>query len=355
MSNQVRCGRVLIGGNAPISIQSMTNVDSRDENLLINQINELEEAGCDIVRIAIPDEESAKTLGKIRKMTDMPLVADIHFDYRLAILAMENGADKIRINPGNIGGRDRLKKVVDFAKERNIPIRVGVNSGSLSREIISKYGGVTAEGLAESAINTLKIIEDMGHDNLVLSIKSSNVTMNYMAHLLVKDKTNHPLHIGITESGSSNNGKIKSAIGIGGLLLAGIGDTIRVSLTDNPIEEVKFAKKILETVDIRKKQIEIVSCPTCGRTKIDLISLVDKVEKALEQVAKERKLLKLKPIKVAVMGCVVNGPGESREADYGIAGGRGEGIIFAKGVIIKKVPEEDLVEELIRIIKSDYE
>ena len=355
MSNQVRCGRVLIGGNAPISIQSMTNVDSRDENLLINQINELEEAGCDIVRIAIPDEESAKTLGKIRKITDMPLVADIHFDYRLAILAMENGADKIRINPGNIGGRDRLKKVVFFAKERNIPIRVGVNSGSLSRDIISKYGGVTAEGLAESAINTLKIIEDMGYDNLVLSIKSSNVTMNYKAHLLVKDKTNHPLHIGITESGSSNNGKIKSAIGIGGLLLAGIGDTIRVSLTDNPIEEIKFAKKILETLDIRKKQIEIVSCPTCGRTKIDLISLVDKVEKVLEQVEKERKLLNLKPIKVAVMGCVVNGPGESREADYGIAGGRGEGIIFAKGVIIKKVPEEDLVEELIRIIKSDYE
>lgn len=355
MNNQVRCGRVLIGGNAPISIQSMTNVDSRDENLLINQINELEEAGCDIVRIAIPDEESAKTLGKIRKMTDMPLVADIHFDYRLAILAMENGADKIRINPGNIGGRDRLKKVVFFAKERNIPIRVGVNSGSLSRDIISKYGGVTAEGLAESAINTLKIIEDMGYDNLVLSIKSSNVTMNYKAHLLVKDKTNHPLHIGITESGSSNNGKIKSAIGIGGLLLAGIGDTIRVSLTDNPIEEIKFAKKILETLDIRKKQIEIVSCPTCGRTKIDLISLVDKVEKVLEQVEKERKLLNLKPIKVAVMGCVVNGPGESREADYGIAGGRGEGIIFAKGVIIKKVPEEDLVEELIRIIKSDYE
>lgn len=355
MSNQVRCGRVLIGGNAPISIQSMTNVDSRDENLLINQINELEEAGCDIVRIAIPDEESAKTLGKIRKMTDMPLVADIHFDYRLAILAMENGADKIRINPGNIGGRDRLKKVVFFAKERNIPIRVGVNSGSLSRDIISKYGGVTAEGLAESAINTLKIIEDMGYDNLVLSIKSSNVTMNYKAHLLVKDKTNHPLHIGITESGSSNNGKIKSAIGIGGLLLAGIGDTIRVSLTNNPIEEIKFAKKILETLDIRKKQIEIVSCPTCGRTKIDLISLVDKVEKVLEQVEKERKLLNLKPIKVAVMGCIVNGPGESREADYGIAGGRGEGIIFAKGVIIKKVPEEDLVEELIRIIKSDYE
>lgn len=355
MSNQVRCGRVLIGGNAPISIQSMTNVDSRDENLLINQINELEEAGCDIVRIAIPDEESAKTLGKIRKMTDMPLVADIHFDYRLAILAMENGADKIRINPGNIGGRDRLKKVVDFAKKKNIPIRVGVNSGSLSRDIISKHGGVTPEGLAESAINTLKVIEDMGYDNLVLSIKSSNVAMNYKAHLLVKDKTNHPLHIGITESGSSNNGKIKSAIGIGGLLLAGIGDTIRVSLTDNPIEEIKFAKKILETLDIRKKQIEIVSCPTCGRTKIDLISLVDKVEKALKQVAKERKLLNLKPIKVAVMGCVVNGPGESREADYGIAGGRGEGIIFAKGVIIKKVPEEDLVEELIRIIKSDYE
>lgn len=355
MNDQVRCGRVLIGGNAPISIQSMTNVDSRDENLLINQINELEEAGCDIVRIAIPDEESAKTLGKIRKMTDMPLVADIHFDYRLAILAMENGADKIRINPGNIGGRDRLKKVVFFAKERNIPIRVGVNSGSLSREIISKYGGVTAEGLAESAINTLKIIEDMGYDNLVISIKSSNVATNYKAHLLVKDKTNHPLHIGITESGSSNNGKIKSAIGIGGLLLAGIGDTIRVSLTDNPIEEVKFAKKILETLDIRKKQIEIVSCPTCGRTKIDLISLVDKVEKALEQIARERKLLKLKPIKVAVMGCVVNGPGESREADYGIAGGRGEGIIFARGIIIKKVPEEDLIEELIRIIKSDYE
>lgn len=355
MTRQVRCGRVLIGGGAPISIQSMTNVDTRDEHLLLKQINELEEEGCDIVRVAIPDIESAYSFGHVRKKTEMPLVADIHFDYRLALMAIDKGADKIRINPGNIGGQEKLSKVVNAAKKRNIPIRVGVNSGSLSREIVSKYNGVTAEGLSESAVKTLRQIEEMDYDNLVLSIKSSNVVMNYKAHQIVKELIDYPMHIGITESGTPKNGKIKSAIGIGGLLLSGVGDTIRVSLTDDPINEVKFAKEILETLDIRKKKIEIVSCPTCGRTKIDLISLATKVEDALEPIKSELHKNKCDPIKIAVMGCAVNGPGEAREADYGIAGGIDEGLIFAKGEIVKKVPESDLISELIRIIKRDYE
>lgn len=353
MTKQVKCGRVLIGGGAPISIQSMTNVDTRNEEILINQIRELDAVGCDIVRVAIPDMEAAASFGRVRKMTDVPLVADIHFDYRLAIEAIRLGADKVRINPGNIGSRERVKAVVDAAKTRDIPIRVGVNSGSLSKELISKYGGVTAEGLAESAVETLRIIEDMDYDNLVLSIKSSDVVMNYNAHMIVKGLTDHPLHIGITESGTPRNGMLKSAVGIGGLLLAGIGDTMRVSLTDNPVEEVKFARRILETLNIRKKSIEIVSCPTCGRTEIDLISLANKVEDALTEVAVERVEKGLRPLKVAVMGCAVNGPGESREADYGIAGGKGEGLIFAKGEIIKKVKEDQLINELLRLIRED--
>lgn len=353
MTKQVNCGGVLIGGGAPISIQSMTNVDTRDTVALVKQINELYDAGCDIVRCAIPDMDAAASLGKAKKQVKVPLVADIHFDYKLAIAAMENGADKIRINPGNIGSIENVKKVVDAAKERQIPIRVGVNSGSLDRDLIKKYGGVTARGLAESGANTLKIIEDLGYDQLVVSIKSSNVKMNYDAHMLLKDMTDYPIHIGITESGTPRNGKLKSAAGIGSLLLAGVGDTMRVSLTENPVEEVLLAKRILESVELREKAIEVVSCPTCGRTEIDLISLANEAETKLDSIAHERVKNGLKPLKIAVMGCAVNGPGESREADYGIAGGKGEGLVFSHGEIIEKVPEDMLVDRLIEIVRND--
>lgn len=353
MSKQVNCGGVLIGGGAPISIQSMTNVDTRNEDALLNQITDLANEGCDIVRVAIPNNAAAESFAKVRKKTDVPLVADIHFDYRLALAAIKGGADKVRINPGNIGGMDRVKAVIDAAAERHIPIRVGVNSGSLSRDLIAKYGGVTAEALAESAVRTLNEIEKMGFDDLVLSIKSSDVAMNYKAHIIVREMTDHPLHIGITESGTPRTGKLKSAVGIGALLLAGIGDTIRVSLTEDPIEEVRFAKKILETVGLKRKSIEIVSCPTCGRTEIDLIRLADEVEERLAPIAVECELCGKKQIKVAVMGCAVNGPGEAREADYGIAGGKGEGLIFANGNIVKKVKEDRLIDELISLISGD--
>ena len=353
MTKQVNCGGVLIGGGAPISIQSMTNVDTRDTKALVRQINELADAGCDIVRCAIPDMEAAESFGAARKLVRVPLVADIHFDHKLAIAAIEYGADKIRINPGNIGSMENVKRVVDAAKERNIPIRVGVNSGSLEKEILAKYGGVTARGLAESGANMLKVIDDMGYDQLVVSIKSSNVKMNYDAHMLLKDMTDHPIHIGITESGTPRNGKLKSAVGIGSLLLAGVGDTMRVSLTENPVEEVYMAKRILETVGLREKAIDVVSCPTCGRTQIDLISLANEAEERLEPIAAERRAAGKKPLKIAVMGCAVNGPGESREADYGIAGGRGEGLVFAHGEILEKVPEDRLIDRLIEIVKND--
>lgn len=353
MTKQVNCGGILIGGGAPVSIQSMTNVDTRDTKALVRQIDELADAGCEIVRCAIPDLAAAESFGEARRHVKTPLVADIHFDYKLAIEAIRQGADKIRINPGNIGSLDNVRKVVESAKERNIPIRVGVNSGSLDRSLIAKYGGVTAEALAESGVNTLKIIEDMDYDQLVVSIKSSNVKMNYDAHMLLKNMTNYPMHIGITESGTPRSGAIKSAIGIGSLLLDGVGDTMRVSLTEDPVEEVLFARRILETVGLRDKLIDIVSCPTCGRTQIDLISLANEAETRLEKVANERKRLGLKPIKVAVMGCVVNGPGESREADYGIAGGRGEGLIFSHGEILEKVPEDRLIDRLIEIVEQD--
>jgi (E)-4-hydroxy-3-methylbut-2-enyl-diphosphate synthase len=353
MTKSVNCGGVVIGGGAPISIQSMTNVDTRDTVSFVRQLNELKDAGCDIARVAIPDMQAADSFGLARKQVDLPLVADIHFDYRLALAAIDAGADKIRINPGNIGSIENVKKVIDKSKERNIPIRVGVNSGSLQKDIREKHGGVTAEALAESGAATLKIIEDLGYDQLVVSIKSSNVKMNYDAHMLLKGMSDHPIHIGITESGTPANGKLKSAVGIGSLLLAGIGDTMRVSLTDDPVNEVIWGKKILETVGLRDKPIEIVSCPTCGRTEIDLIALANEAEERLEKVGVIRHAKGKRPLKVAVMGCAVNGPGESREADYGIAGGKGEGLVFAHGEILDKVPEDKLLDRLLEIIEDD--
>lgn len=353
MTKSVFLGNLQIGGGAPVSIQSMTNVDTRDSKALLRQVNELSDVGCQIVRAAIPDMEAARSFAAVRKQVKVPMVADIHFDYKLALAAIEGGADKIRINPGNIGSIENVKKVVDAAKERQIPIRVGVNSGSLQKDIREKYNGVTAAALAESGLATLKIIEDMDYDNLVVSIKSSDVRMNYDAHMMLKEMTDHPIHIGITESGTPNNGKLKSAVGIGSLLLAGVGDTMRVSLTDNPVNEVLWAIRILETVGLRDKSIEIVSCPTCGRTEIDLIGLALEAEERLQPIASERAIKGKKPLKVAVMGCAVNGPGESREADYGIAGGKNEGLIFAHGEILEKVPENLLIDRLLEIIAND--
>lgn len=346
MKKQIKCGRVLIGGSAPVSVQSMTNVDSRDEAALLRQIDALEAAGCDIVRVAIPDMEAAETLGRVRRRTQMPLVADIHFDHRLAIAAIKNGADKIRINPGNIGGKEKVRQVVEAAKEHHIPIRVGVNSGSLERDILEKNGGVTAEGLAESALRSLALIEDMGFDDLAVSLKSSDVAMNYQAHRIVAEKTDHPIHIGITEAGTLRRGKVKSAIGIGALLLAGIGDTMRVSLTADPVEEVRYGIEILEAMGLRQPKVNLVSCPTCGRTKVDLQALAEEAERRL--AASD-----IRPgLTVAVMGCAVNGPGEAREADYGIAGGQGKGVIFARGQLLMTVPEEELIDHLMRVIEE---
>lgn len=338
LTKEVHIGNRVIGGANPVLIQSMTNTKTEDAASTVAQIQKLTKAGCDIIRCAVPTMEAAKALTEIKKQIEIPLVADIHFDYKLAIAAMENGADKIRINPGNIGSTDRVKAVVDVAKERNIPIRVGVNSGSLEKPLVEKYDGVTAEGIVESALDKVKIIEDMGYDNLVISIKSSDVMMCVKAHELIADKTNHPLHVGITEAGTIISGNIKSSIGLGLILSQGIGDTIRVSLTGDPVEEIKSAKLILRTLGLRKGGIEVVSCPTCGRTQIDLIGLANKVE----TMAAEYPL----DIKVAVMGCAVNGPGEAKEADLGVAGGIGEGLIIKKGEIYKKVPEDQLLDAL---------
>lgn len=334
----VKIGDRIIGGNNPILIQSMTNTKTEDITATVQQINELTELGCDIIRCAVPTMEAAGALKEIKKQIRIPLVADIHFDYKLAIAAIENGADKIRINPGNIGSTERVKAVVDAAKERNIPIRVGVNSGSLEKDLVEKYHGVTAEGIVESALDKVKLIEDMGYDNLVISIKSSNVMMCVKAHELIATQTVHPLHVGITEAGTLISGNIKSAIGLGLILNQGIGDTIRVSLTGSPLEEVKSAKLILRTLGLRTGGIEVVSCPTCGRTQIDLIGLANKVETMVSGYDLD--------IKVAVMGCVVNGPGEAKEADIGIAGGKGEGIIIKHGQVYKKVPENELLPAL---------
>lgn len=338
-TKEIRIGDKVIGHGNPILIQSMTNTKTEDIEGTVAQILELESAGCDIVRCTVPNEEAAKALKEIKKRVSIPVVADIHFDYRMALLAIEYGADKIRINPGNIGGYEKLKKVVEAAKERKIPIRVGVNSGSLEKELIQKYGGVTAEGLAESALDKVHMIEEMGYDNLVISIKSSDVLMCVKAHEQIADKTLYPLHVGITEAGTVYSGNIKSAIGLGLILGKGIGDTIRVSLSGDPIEEIRSAKLILRTLGLRKGGIEVVSCPTCGRTKIDLISLANKVEQMVQEFDNLN-------IKVAVMGCAVNGPGEAKEADIGIAGGNGEGLLIKKGEIIKKVPETELLNTL---------
>lgn len=334
----IQIGNRVIGGGNPVLIQSMTNTKTEDVKATVAQIKELTKAGCDIIRCAVPTMEAAQALKEIKKQISIPLVADIHFDYRLAIAAMENGADKIRINPGNIGSVERVKAVVDVAKERNIPIRVGVNSGSLEKHLIEKYGHVTAEGLVESALDKVKMIEDMGYDNLVISIKSSDVLMCVKAHELIAKQTKYPLHVGITESGTVHAGNIKSSVGLGIILHEGIGDTIRVSLTGDPVEEIKTAKTILKTLGLRKGGIEVVSCPTCGRTQIDLINLAGKVEEMVQDIDLD--------IKVAVMGCVVNGPGEAKEADLGVAGGKGEGVLIKHGEIVRKMPEDELLEAL---------
>lgn len=334
----VHIGDRVIGGGNPVLIQSMTNTKTEDVQATVDQINRLSAAGCEIIRCAVPTMEAAKALGEIKKQISIPLVADIHFDYRLAIASIENGADKIRINPGNIGSSERVRAVVDAAKERNIPIRVGVNSGSLEKELVEKYHGVTAEGIVESALDKVKMIEDMDYTNLVISIKSSDVLMCARAHEMIARQTDYPLHVGITESGTLLSGNIKSAVGLGIILYQGIGDTIRVSLTGDPLEEVKSAKLILKTLGLRKGGVEVVSCPTCGRTQIDLIGLANAVEDMVADIPLD--------IKVAVMGCVVNGPGEAKEADIGIAGGKGEGLLIKKGEVIKKVPEDQLLEAL---------
>lgn len=334
----VKIGDCLIGGGNPVLIQSMTNTRTEDVEATVAQIERLTEAGCEIIRCTVPTMEAAQAIARIKERIRIPLVADVHFDYRMAVAAIEHGADKIRINPGNIGGHDRIKVVVDTAKERGIPIRVGVNSGSLEKELVEKYHGVTAEGIVESALDKVKIIEDLDYDNLVISIKASDVMMCAKAHELIADKTPYPLHVGITEAGTLFSGNIKSAVGLGIILSQGIGDTIRVSLTGDPVEEVKSAKLILRTLGLRRGGIEVVSCPTCGRTKIDLIGLANQVETLVAKYPLD--------IKVAVMGCVVNGPGEAKEADLGIAGGIGEGLLIKRGEIVKKLPEGELLDAL---------
>ena len=338
MTKVVKIGDRVIGGGNPILIQSMTNTKTEDVAATVAQIQALTAAGCDIIRCAVPTMEAAEALTEIKKQVNIPVVADIHFDYRLALAAIEHGADKIRINPGNIGSTERVRAVVDAAKERGIPIRVGVNSGSLEKDLVEKYHGVMAEGIVESALDKVHLIEDMGYDNLVISIRSSDVMMCVKAHELIATQTDHPLHVGITESGTIISGNIKSSIGLGLILHQGIGDTIRVSLTGDPLEEIKSAKLILRTLGLRKGGVEVVSCPTCGRTRIDLIGLANQVENMVADIPLD--------IKVAVMGCVVNGPGEAKEADIGIAGGIGEGLLIKNGEVYKKVPEGELLEAL---------
>lgn len=343
-TRKVKVGGLFIGGDAPISVQSMTSTKTSDAGATIAQILKLQEAGCDIIRVAVPDIAAAQAIAEIKKAISIPLVADIHFDYRLAITAMENGADKVRINPGNIGDKERVKSVVSCATERKIPIRIGVNAGSLEKQLLERYGGVTAEALVESALKHIQILEDLNFNDIIISLKASNVPLTIATYQLMSQRVHYPLHIGVTEAGTVYQGTVKSAVGIGALLAQGIGDTIRVSLTGDPIEEVKAGKAILKSLGLYRKGAELISCPTCGRTKINLISVAEKVEKALEGVEK--------PIKVAVMGCAVNGPGEAREADIGIAGGEGCALLFKKGEILRKIPEDRIVEELLKEIET---
>ena len=339
----VKVGNVVMGGNSPIVIQSMCNTDTRDVENTVKQILELEQAGCQVVRVAVPDMAAAEAVGEIKKRISIPLVADIHFDYKLALKVMDLGIDKVRINPGNIGEESRIQAVVEKAKQKQIPIRIGVNSGSLEKDLIQKYGGVTPQGLVESALRHVRILEKYQFYDIVVSIKASNVPFSVQAYTLLSQKIDYPIHVGITEAGTVYSGTVKSAVGIGAILLQGIGDTIRVSLTGNPVEEIKAAKEILKSVGMLEQGIELISCPTCGRTQIDLISIANEVEKKCKALNKK--------LKVAVMVCVVNGPGEAREADIGIAGGKGEGLLFKKGEIIRKIPENELVEQLMKEIE----
>ncbi|HIW25124.1 MAG TPA: flavodoxin-dependent (E)-4-hydroxy-3-methylbut-2-enyl-diphosphate synthase [Firmicutes bacterium] len=342
-TREINIGGVKIGGDNPIAIQSMCNTDTRNVKATVDQIKRLEKAGCEIIRVAVPDMEAAECIRDIKKSIDIPLVADIHFDYRLALRCMENGIDKIRINPGNIGSADRVKQVADMAKRNGIPIRIGVNSGSLEKNLVEKYGGVTPQGLVESALGHIKLLEENDFYDIAVSIKASNVPFSVEVYELLSDTVDYPLHVGITEAGTVWGGTVKSAVGIGAILSRGIGDTIRVSLTGDPVEEIYAAKEILKSLELRKFGVEFISCPTCGRTSIDLIKIANEVEERVRNIDKN--------IKVAVMGCAVNGPGEAREADIGIAGGHGEGLIFKKGQILRKVPEDRLVEELLKEIE----
>lgn len=343
-TQKIKIGDIFIGGDSPISVQSMTNTDTRDVKATVNQIKRLEEAGCDIIRVAVPDSEAAAAVGEIKKAAGIPLVADIHFDYRLALDCMKNGVDKIRLNPGNIGGQDKVRAVAAMAKERLIPIRIGVNSGSVEKNIIEKYGGVTPEGMVESALSHAAMLEAEDFFDIAISIKASSVPMTISAYRLLSQRTSYSLHVGVTEAGTVYKGTIKSSVGIGCLLAEGIGDTIRVSLTGDPVEEVKAGKQILKSLGILREGIEVVSCPTCGRTRIDLIGIANKLEPVLDKLDKN--------IKVAIMGCAVNGPGEAKDADIGIAGGNNEVLLFRKGQIIRKIPQEQAVEELIKEIEE---
>ncbi len=348
MKRLVKCGDVEIGGGSCVSIQSMTNTKTTDVEATVIQIRELEEAGCQIVRLAVPDMDAAEAFKRIRSKVHVPLVADIHFDHRLAIAAIEAGADKVRINPGNIGSKENVRKVIEHAKMRRIPIRVGVNSGSLEKDILTAWGGVTAEGLAESALRNVAMLEKYDFEDIVISLKSSDVRMNYEAYKIVHASSPYPLHIGVTEAGTPSRGKIKSAAGIGALLLEGIGDTLRVSLTADPVEEVRFARELLAALGIRKDSVEIVSCPTCGRTEVDLEAIVQEVEKKAQLLSEKRDF----SIKIAVMGCAVNGPGEAKGADIGVACGKGKGLLFKDGEIVRSVKEEDIADELMKMAEE---
>lgn len=342
-TREIKIGNLYIGGENPIIIQSMTNTPTEDVEKTVAQIKELEKAGCELVRVTVNTEKAAEAIKKIKKQINIPLVADIHFDYKLALKAMENGIDKLRINPGNIGDDEKVRLVVEKAKELNVPIRIGVNSGSVEKKILEKYGRVTADGMVESAMYHVNLLEKYGFNNIIISLKASNVKMMVDAYRKISDLVDYPLHLGVTEAGTEFQGTVKSAIGIGSLLVDGIGNTIRVSLTENPVEEIKVAKEILKVLGLREG-VEIVSCPTCGRTQIDLIGLAKKVEKEFGNIEKN--------IKIAVMGCVVNGPGEAKEADIGVAGGKGEGLLFKKGEIVKKVKEEEIIPELRKMLEE---